>query len=409
MTKTKIFNDPIYGFIEVPHPLLFSLLNHPYFQRLRRIRQLGMTHLVYPGALHTRFQHAIGASHLAHTAVETLRIKGHAISAEEELGVCAAVLLHDIGHGPFSHALEKVLIKGVHHEQLSELFMSALNAEFNGSLSTALEIFKNTHPKRFLHQMVSSQLDMDRLDYLNRDSFFCGVSEGIISSERIIKMLDMTDDKLVIESKGIYSVENFIFARRLMYWQVYLHKTVIAAENMLINILLRARELTGQGISLMGTPDFLFFLQHTFSAAEFAENPDLLKRFSALDDYDVFASIKMWMSASDPVLSRLCSNFVNRNLCKTIIQTSPFSAEQEAEYRSRAMQAMGLTEAESSYFVFSGELENKAYNPSSDQINILFKDGRVEEIAEASDYLNSALLSKQVKKYFLCYPRELRV
>ena len=407
MNKTKIFNDPIYGFIEVPHPLLFNLLNHPYFQRLRRIRQLGMTHLVYPGALHTRFQHAIGAAHLAHTAVETLRIKGHAISAEEELGVCAAVLLHDIGHGPFSHALEKVLIKGVHHEKLSEIFMSALNEEFGGSLSMAIDIFRNTHPKRFLHQMVSSQLDMDRLDYLNRDSFFCGVSEGIISSERIIKMLDMTDDKLVIESKGIYSVENFIFARRLMYWQVYLHKTVIAAENMLINILLRARELSGLGNNLPGTPDFLFFLQHTFSASEFAENPELLKRFSSLDDYDVFASIKMWMSHADPVLARLCTNFVNRNLCKTLIQITPFSPEQENEFRTRAIKTLGITASESAYFVFSGELENKAYNPSGDKINILFKDGRVEEIAEASDYLNSALLSKQVKKYFLCYPREL--
>jgi HD superfamily phosphohydrolase len=340
---------------------------------------------------------------LAHTAVETLRIKGHAISAEEELGVCAAVLLHDIGHGPFSHALEKVLIKGVHHEKLSEIFMSALNEEFGGSLSMAIDIFRNTHPKRFLHQMVSSQLDMDRLDYLNRDSFFCGVSEGIISSERIIKMLDMTDDKLVIESKGIYSVENFIFARRLMYWQVYLHKTVIAAENMLINILLRARELSGLGNNLPGTPDFLFFLQHTFSASEFAENPELLKRFSSLDDYDVFASIKMWMSHADPVLARLCTNFVNRNLCKTLIQITPFSPEQENEFRTRAIKTLGITASESAYFVFSGELENKAYNPSGDKINILFKDGRVEEIAEASDYLNSALLSKQVKKYFLCY------
>ena len=336
VNKRKIFNDPIYGFITLPGELIFDLIEHPYFQRLRRIKQLGLTALVYPGALHTRFHHAMGAMYLMTQAIEVLRSKGVEITAAEAEGVTAAILLHDIGHGPFSHALESSLVHGVSHEKISELFMDKLNHEFNGALNLAITIFKNEYPKKFLHQLVSSQLDMDRLDYLKRDSFFTGVSEGIISSDRILAMLTVVNDSLAIEAKGIYSIEKFIIARRLMYWQVYLHKTVLSAEHLLVNILSRAKELTAKGHQLFATPALQLLLQNNYTLRDFIKNDKVLDAFAELDDNDIYTSIKVWMNNNDRILSFLCRCLMNRNLFKVELQNENFSSEKISELKNKA-------------------------------------------------------------------------
>ena len=405
--KKKILNDPVYGFISIQDDLIFDLIEHRYFQRLRRIKQLGLTHLVYPGALHTRFHHAIGTMHLMHQAIEVLRSKGHEITRDEENGAQIAILLHDIGHGPYSHTLENSIVAEISHEELSLIFMERLNTEFSGALNTAIAIFNNDYPKHFLHQLVSSQLDMDRLDYLKRDSFFTGVSEGVINTDRIIKMLDMVDDELVVEAKGIYSVEKFIIARRLMYWQVYLHKTVLSAENMLMQVIRRARFLALNGEKLFTTDAFGMFLQNEIGKDDFIKNPSILETFGELDDFDVFASIKMWTKANDKVLSTLSQNLVNRQLFRNEIQNKPFSREVVAGLKQKTATLYGISAADADYFVFSDIARNSAYNPFNDRINILFRDGKVQDITEASDQLNIEILSKTVTKYFLCYPKQV--
>jgi HD superfamily phosphohydrolase len=405
--KKKILNDPVYGFISIQDDLIFDLIEHRYFQRLRRIKQLGLTHLVYPGALHTRFHHAIGTMHLMHQAIEVLRSKGHEITRDEENGAQIAILLHDIGHGPYSHTLENSIVAEISHEELSLIFMERLNTEFSGALNTAIAIFNNDYPKHFLHQLVSSQLDMDRLDYLKRDSFFTGVSEGVINTDRIIKMLDMVDDELVVEAKGIYSVEKFIIARRLMYWQVYLHKTVLSAENMLMQVIRRARFLALNGEKLFTTDAFGMFLQNEIGKDDFIKNPSILETFGELDDFDVFASIKMWTKANDKVLSTLSQNLVNRQLFRNEIQNKHFSQELVTGLKQKTATLYGISPADADYFVFSDIARNSAYNPFNDRINILFRDGKVQDITEASDQLNIEILSKTVTKYFLCYPKQV--
>lgn len=405
--KRKIINDPIYGFVTIPGELIYDLINHPYFQRLRRIKQLGLTNLVYPGALHTRFHHAIGAMHLMQEAVITLRQKDVPISEEEEQAVLIAILLHDIGHGPFSHALENSIVRGISHESISSLLMDRLNREFKGRLSLAIRIFNDEYKKRFLHQLVSSQLDMDRLDYLKRDSFFTGVSEGVISSDRIIKMLNVVKDELVVEHKAIYSIEKFLIARRLMYWQVYLHKTVLSAENLLVNILKRAKELAAKGEDLFATPALKLFLQNDFDHEDFRRDPKLLERFSTLDDNDVIASVKVWAEAGDPILLRLCRNLLDRKLYKVELQSTPVPLERRRELRQRVMKSYGITAREAAYFVFAGKVNNSAYNANRFNIHILMNNGRLIDVAQASDQLNIQSLSKTVTKHFICYPKEL--
>jgi HD superfamily phosphohydrolase len=414
MNTRKIINDPVYGLIELPRGKVFNLVEHPWFQRLRRIRQLGLTELVYPGARHTRFHHALGATYLMTMALDVLRSKGHIIKAEEAEAAIAAILLHDIGHGPFSHALEHQLVN-VRHEQLSLLFMEALNKEMNGALELAIAIFTNQYEKGYLHQLVSSQLDVDRLDYLRRDSFFTGVSEGVVSSDRIIKMLDVVDDQLVVEKKGIYSIEKFLIARRLMYWQVYLHKTVHAAEQLVLSVLKRATFLAQQGIDLFGTPAMRFFLYNKVTFNDF-KNPDIrahgknvLELFALLDDDDLIASIKVWVSHPDLVLSRLCASFVNRTLFKNLIQDKPFETEKVARLKEKVSQAYNIPLAEASYFVISDTIENSAYKQETDKILIKEKDGTVTEIVNVADMLNIRALSGTVSKYFLCYPKEIVV
>ncbi len=402
MNRKKIINDPVYGFITVHFETALEIISHPWFQRLSRIRQLGLTYLVYPGALHTRFHHAIGAMHLMSEAIETLRSKGHKISREESEGACIAILLHDIGHGPYSHALENLLVKGVSHEDLSGMLMEKLNKQFSGKLEEAISIFNNTHPKKFLHQLVSSQLDVDRLDYLNRDSFFTGVSEGVISSDRIIKMLEVVDGNLAVEEKGIYSVEKFITARRLMYWQVYLHKTVLAAEHLLINIVKRARELALAGTELFGTPALLDFLQNDYRPDAFSTDQGLLEKFAALDDFDVMASVKVWSKHSDKVLSILCNGLINRNLYKIEIRKEAFSDTEIQERQHQVASALEIERELAAYFVFARQVENNAYDSEDDKINILFKTGQVLDIAESSDNFNISSLTRPVRKHFLC-------
>lgn len=412
--KKLLFNDPIYGFIPVNYEIIFRLIQHPYFQRLRRIRQLGLTYLVFPGAMHTRFQHAMGAMYLMGQAIETLRSKGNQISDEEAEAVNIAILLHDIGHGPFSHVLENSIIYGVSHEIISARMMSQLNKEFNGKLSLAIKIFNNKYKKKFLHQLVSSQLDMDRMDYLKRDSFYSGVSEGIVSWERIIIMLNVAKGELAIDAKGIYPVEKFIIARRLMYWQVYLHKTVLAAEMLLVKILKRAKEIvlspspSERGLGgevLFATPAFQFFLYNNITENNFKKNQEVLKKFSQLDDYDIFASIKAWASHSDKILSTLCRDLISRNLSRTEIQDKPFSKKKIAQIKQKVRSRLKLNDKEVEYFVFHDRITNSAYNPKSDKINILFKDSTVKDIVDASDQTNIFALAKPVIKYYLCYPK----
>jgi hypothetical protein len=405
--KRKIINDPIYGFVTLPDDFIYELINHPYFQRLRRIKQLGMTNLVYPGALHTRFHHAIGAMYLMTEAIKVLQAKQIEITEDEAQAVTIAILLHDIGHGPFSHALEHAIVQGVNHEDVSDLLMQELNKQYKGKLTLAIKIFTNQYKKKFLHQLVSSQLDMDRLDYLRRDSFFTGVSEGVISSDRIIKMLYVKNDELVVEEKGIYSIEKFIIARRLMYWQVYLHKTVVAAENMLVNILIRAKELASEGVELFATPALSVFLQNNYSKKDFITKPELLSSFAQLDDYDIFTSVKVWAQHKDKILSTLCQNLVNRKLFKIELKREKNELSPKKELISKCAKQYKITEKEASFFVAQGEIENSAYKTNNLKINILMNNGKVIDIAEAGDQLNVEVLSKTVKKYFICYPKNL--
>jgi len=403
VNKKKIFNDPIYGFISIPHELILDLIDHRYFQRLRRIKQLGLTDFVYPGALHTRFHHALGCTFLMQQAIASLRQKGHEITETENIGAIIAILLHDIGHGPFSHALEHTVVQGINHEEISLLFMQQLNKEFDGQLDTAIAIFNDSYPKKFLHQLVSSQLDIDRLDYLKRDSFYSGVSEGIVSSERIIDMLDVVNDSLVIQQKGIYSVEKFIVARRLMYWQVYLHKTVISAEFMLVKILERAKLLTSQGENLFCSEVLKFFLCNQVDKKDFQEG-NALDQFAKLDDYDLMGAIKVWSEHSDKLLRFLCKAIVNRTLFKVIISKEPFDDEIENKIVQQVMDSYGMNRAEAASIIINEEVANNAYNSAYDSINVLFKNGEVKDIADASDNLNIQTLASPVRKYFMCHP-----
>lgn len=408
MNKKKIINDPVYGFITIPTDLVFDLVEHHYFQRLRYIKQLGMTHLVYPGALHTRFHHALGALHLMGLAVETLRSKGTEISAEEEEAVQIAILLHDIGHGPFSHALENTLVKGVSHEMISRLLMDRLNEDFNGQLTMAISIFNDTYQRHFLHQLVSGQLDIDRMDYLNRDSFFTGVSEGVISFDRIIKMLNVRDDHIVVEEKGIYSVEKFLIARRLMYWQVYLHKTVIAAELLLVKILERARELALSGFELFATPALAHFLYKSVVKEAFITDPKHLNAFISLDDADILSAVKVWINHSDFILSDLCARFIGRNLYRVELTNTPPNLNHLVALKEKAIEKLELLDDEDAgYYVFTDRVVNDAYKVGDENIRILLKNGEVQDIAEASDDSNMISLSKRVVKYILCSVKHL--
>ncbi|MFK7756048.1 MAG: HD domain-containing protein [Flavobacteriales bacterium] len=399
--KKKILNDPVYGFVTLKDEFILDIIDHPWFQRLRRISQLGLSHLVYPGAIHNRFHHAIGAMNLMQEALEVLKQKGTDITQDEELGAILAILLHDAGHGPFSHALEHSIVTGISHEELTLLIMKKLNEEFNGRLDLAIEIFSDSYSKKFLHQLVSSQLDMDRLDYLSRDSFYTGVSEGIVGTKRIIKMLDVADDRIVVEEKGIYSIEKYIVARRLMYWQVYLHKTVLSAEFMLVNILKRAKELVEQGTQVFATPSLHEFLSSDYSMSDLRGNPEVLGKFCLLDDFDVMASMKEWQHHSDRVLSYLSKSLLNRNLFKIKLSSEPWPLELIDRLTSSIAAEHNLTGAEADYFVMHEMVDNKAYSPSVENIMIKMKDGTLEDLAQASDHLNISALSAPVEKWFL--------
>ena len=400
---SKILNDPVYGFITLNKGILLNIVDHPYFQRLGRIKQLGLTYLVYPGAHHTRFHHAIGAAHLMEQAVQTLKDNSILISNDEKTAVILAILLHDIGHGPFSHALENSFVTGISHEEISKFFMNSLNHAFGGDLALAIEIFEDKYPKRFLHDLVSSQLDMDRLDYLKRDSFFTGVSEGVVSNQRIIKMFSVVNDEIVIKEKGIYSIEKFIVARRLMYWQVYLHKTVLSAEFLLAKILERARELLNSGSNLFTVPTLKYFLTKSITNDNISQ-VEFLNNFSKIDDYDVLTCIKVWKEDRDKVISKLSEMLVNRNLLKVKISTNKFSDEEMEKTLNFNQKTLGFNNEEMQYFVFQKEMENNAYDPRKDKIKILFNDGSLKDITKASDNLNISALSKAVKKYYLFAP-----
>jgi HD superfamily phosphohydrolase len=404
--KKKIFNDPVYGFIAVPDEFIFDLIEHPFFQRLRRISQLGLSQLVYPGALHTRFHHVLGAMHLMSLAITVIRRKGHEISMDEERAVLAAILLHDIGHGPFSHALEYDIVSKVSHEQISSFFMERLSKEFDGKLDLTLAIFQNKYTKKpFLYQLVSSQIDIDRMDYLNRDSFYTGVTEGQIGSDRIIEMLNVHNGQLVIEEKAIYSVEKFLVARRFMYWQVYLHKTVVSAEYMLIHILRRAKMLFQQGEKLFASPALEYFLSNNITTEDFRNNPINLETFAELDDADIFGAIKVWQKSSDKVLSTLAKRLVNRKLFKIEISKNPFDENRILAEKERVKANLDLTDEEADFFVYTDVLVNNAYNQKEQNINLLMKNGEVIDASLASDNLNISTLANPVTKYFLCYPK----
>lgn len=401
--KRKIINDPVHGFITIPNELIFDLIEHPYFQRLRRIKQLGLSHLVYPGANHTRFHHALGAMHLMQKSINELKRKGVEITNEEKNGVIVAILLHDIGHGPFSHTLENSILEKVHHEEVSLLFMEKLNEEFNGQLSIAIEIFKNTYPKKFLHQLVSSQLDMDRLDYLQRDSYFTGVSEGVIGSDRIIKMLHVHQDELVIQEKGIYSIENFISARRIMYWQVYMHKTVVSSEYMLRSILKRAKYILENKGDVFASPSLKYLLENNFTIEDFKSNEAILNHFANIDDSDLITSIKVWKNHPDKILSILCQNILNRVLFKTEIRKDEFDKERKTSEITRIKSTLGISEEDVSYFFIAEKLINSAYNEKYEQIKILTRDFQIHDLVKASDNYNISAISSPVEKYYLCY------
>lgn len=398
MAFRKIINDPVYGFITIDQPLIFDIISHPWFQRLRRIKQMALAHLVYPGAVHTRLHHALGAYHLMGNALQVLKQKGTAITDEEDTAAKIAILLHDIGHGPFSHALESVLMKNMHHEELSLLLMKQLNREFKGSLQMAIDIFTNAYPKKFLHQLVSGQLDVDRMDYLTRDSFFTGVSEGVIGYDRIIKMLVVHNGTLMVEEKAIYSIEKFLVARRLMYWQVYLHKTVLAAEMMLVKILERARDIGIKNNLNLSDSNLKKFLLHQHK--NIADDP---APFCALDDTDVVAVIKSWQNHPDKVLSLLCNGIMNRTLLKVKLQNLPISEAEITHITQRTMKQFDIDEEAASYLVFTGEAVNRTYNPFDEKIHILFKDGQVRDISQVDNALIQHNLSGAVKKFYICY------
>jgi hypothetical protein len=408
INKRKIINDPVHGFIIVPTDFIFDLLEHPYIQRLRRIKQLGLTSFVYPGATHTRFQHALGAVHLMGLAIDNIRQKGTDITDEEAEAASAAILLHDIGHGPFSHALEQSIIPDLTHEDLSVLLMNNLNDEYGGKLDLALSIFNNSYPKRFLHQLVSGQLDMDRMDYLMRDSFYAGVAEGTIGTERIIKMLNVMDDQLVVEAKGIYSIEKFLIARRLMYWQVYFHKTVIAAENLLLQLLRRAKTMAATDKDLYATISLGYFLKNSIRREDLQNGKsEILDHFTNLDDDDIMVSAKSWSQHRDPVLSLLSRNLIRRILPRVRISDVPFDEQRMKELKEAAAQKFLLPGEESNYLVFSGLITNKAYSDQSDTIKILYNTGEMKDLSEASDIFHLQNLMETKKKYFLCYPKVL--
>lgn len=405
MKTRKIVNDPIYGFVTFDDPFILQLIEHPWYQRLRRIHQMALAHLVYPGAVHTRLHHSMGAYHLMRQALNELKSKGAEITPEEEQAAQIAILLHDIGHGPFSHALEHVLIEDVHHEDISLLLMEALNRQFNGRLDLALAIFKGSYHKPFLHQLISSQLDVDRMDYLTRDSFYSGVSEGVIGYDRIIKMMFVHEGELVIEEKGVYSIEKFLVARRLMYWQAYLHKAVLGAENMLVNILRRARELAANEQGLFSTSPVLdIFLKERNAGNFIRNNPD---SFCLLDDYDVMSSLKKWMTHPDKVLSRLCENLLNRKILKTKLQMEPFDPKYISEMQQKAAIELSLSVEEARWFVFDGVATNRMYNQSNEPIRILFKDGTVKNLSDVEYLLIREVSDGPAKKFYLCWPVEL--
>jgi uncharacterized protein len=401
--KNKIINDPVYGFITIPNDLIFDIVEHPFFQRLRRIHQLGLTHLVYPGAIHTRFNHVLGAMHLMSSAISTIKRKGQEISVEEEQAVLIAILLHDIGHGPFSHTLEYDIVSKVNHERISEFFIERLSQEFEGKLDLALLIFRNKYKKPFLHQLVSGQLDMDRMDYLNRDSFYTGVSEGQIGSDRIIEMLNVHEGNLVLEEKAIYSIEKFLVARRFMYWQVYLHKTVVAAEFMLILILRRAKKIIHEGKEVYSSPALQFFLHNDIRHDDFINNPTVLDFFASLDDYDIMSAVKVWQNSEDKVLSILSKSLINRKLFKIEVSKDPFSIDRVLIEKEIISKHLNLSKEEAEYFVYTGTLSNNAYNENKQKINILMKNGEVLDVSKISDNWNISALSKTVEKHSLCY------
>lgn len=403
--KLKIFNDPIYGFITIPDTLLYDLIQHPYFQRLRRISQMGLSYLVYPGAHHTRFHHALGCMHIMQKAVEVLRYKGVVISNEEEKALYISILLHDIGHGPFSHTMEHSIVENVNHEAISLLFMNKLNEEFEGKLTLAIQVFKGEYHRKFMLQLISSQLDMDRMDYLRRDSFYSGVAEGNINSDRLIQMMNVVDDVLVIEEKGIYSVEKFLMARRLMYWQAYLHKTSLVAENMLVRVLKRAKELSQKGIVLPCSEPLLYFMQHKVELNDFDDA--VLERFSQLDDTDIIAALKAWQNHNDFILSNLSKMIVNRDLLKIKLSSEKYTPEDVEDLKSKLTNFYRISQQEASYFIFKGKIKNQAYNKDVEPIKILKKDRTIEDVVEASDQLNLKALSKPVTKYFICFPKVL--
>ena len=405
INKLKILNDPIYGFISIPNPFIYDLIQHPYFQRLRRISQMGLSYLVYPGAHHTRFHHALGCMHIMQKAIEVLRFKGVSISEEEENALLVAILLHDIGHGPFSHAMEHSIVENVNHEAISLLFMKNLNVEFDGKLSLAIQIFKGDYHRKFMLQLISSQLDMDRMDYLKRDSFYSGVAEGNISSDRLIQMMTVVNDQLVIEEKGIYSVEKFLMARRLMYWQVYFHKTSLAAELILTKVLKRAKELTQKGIELNCSEPLLYFMNNKIELASFDNNT--LEKFANLDDFDIIIALKSWINNDDFILSNLSKMIINRDLLKIKLNSEKFSKADLETLQLDFSKNNQISIQDSNYFIFKGKIKNQAYSIQAEPIRILKKDNTVEDVVEASDQLNLKSISKEVTKYYICYPKQL--
>ncbi|NBW28463.1 MAG: HD domain-containing protein [Flavobacteriaceae bacterium] len=405
INKLKILNDPIYGFISIPNPFIYDLIQHPYFQRLRRISQMGLSYLVYPGAHHTRFHHALGCMHIMQKTIEVLRFKGVSISEEEENALLVAILLHDIGHGPFSHAMEHSIVENVNHEAISLLFMNKLNEEFGGKLSMAIEIFKGDYPRKFMLQLISSQLDMDRMDYLKRDSFYSGVAEGNISSDRIIQMMTVVDDQLVIEEKGIYSVEKFLLARRLMYWQVYFHKTSLVAELILTKVLKRAKELTQKGIKLNCSESLLYFMNNKIELASF--DNENLNKFANLDDYDIVSALKSWINNEDFILSNLSKMIIHRDLLKIKLNNEKFSKSDLDLLRHNFSKQNNISIQDSNYFIFKGKIKNQAYSIQAEPIRILKKDNIIEDVVEASDQLNLKTISKEITKYYLCYPKQV--
>ncbi|NLE36075.1 MAG: HD domain-containing protein [Bacteroidales bacterium] len=405
--RRKIINDPVYGFINLPCDLIYDLVEHPWFQRLRYIRQLGLTSLVYPGAVHSRFQHSLGAMYLTGQAIHTLRTKGTEISAAEEEAALAAILLHDIGHGPFSHALEHSLIEDMPHEIMSLLIMEELNSAMGGRLTEAIAIFRGEHPRKFFHDLVTGQMDMDRMDYLRRDSFFTGVIEGSVGSDRIIRMLNVSDDRLVVDEKGIYSVEKFLIARRMMYWQVYNHRTVISAEKLLTSLLVRARQVTARGHNLFASPALAWFLEPKHNMASDEKRAGLVAHFTALDESDILSASKVWMSCGDRVLEDLCRRFVYRNLLGIELRRKPFDRERVTVTENRTKEMLQLKDDEVKFYVNTGDVYNQTYAPGTPEVRILLKNGTTRDITAVSDLFDKDALSEKVTRYYLCYPKEI--